>query len=210
MLQYKQCCNNRRQWYCCNNQAATTKKSDAKAEIAQKASERKTAIEAMNDSTSEEQQAAKDKVDQAVVTANADIDNAAANSDVDNAKLQMKQSQPLHLMQTSSKQADKVQAQETAIDANNGAITEEKQLRNNKFKLKTTADTAIDGAHSNAEVEAAKMQKLLEAIQPATTTKDNAKQAIATKANERKQQSLKRKTLQQKKCETISSSKSNS
>ena len=81
-------------------QAATTKKSDAKAEIAQKASERKTAIEAMNDSTSEEQQAAKDKVDQAVVTANADIDNAAANSDVDNAKLQMKlQSQPLHLMQ---------------------------------------------------------------------------------------------------------------
>ncbi|HCZ0228886.1 TPA: DUF1542 domain-containing protein [Staphylococcus aureus] len=60
-------------------QAATTKKSDAKAEIAQKASERKTAIEAMNDSTTEEQQAAKDKVDQAVVTANTDIDNAAAD-----------------------------------------------------------------------------------------------------------------------------------
>ncbi|SUK58314.1 truncated methicillin resistance-related surface protein [Staphylococcus aureus] len=38
----------------------------------QKASERKTAIEAMNDSTTEEQQAAKDKVDQAVVTANTD------------------------------------------------------------------------------------------------------------------------------------------
>lgn len=54
----------------------------------------------MNDSTTEEQQAAKDKVDQAVVTANADIDNATANTDVDNAKLQMKlQSQPLHLMQ---------------------------------------------------------------------------------------------------------------
>lgn len=42
--------------------AATTKKSDAKAEIAQKASERKTAIEAMNDSTTEEQQAAKTKL----------------------------------------------------------------------------------------------------------------------------------------------------
>lgn len=40
----------------------------------------------MNDSTTEEQQAAKDKVDQAVVTANADIDNATANTDVDNAK----------------------------------------------------------------------------------------------------------------------------
>ncbi len=53
---------------------------------------------------------------------------------------------------------------------------------------KTTADTAIDGAHSNAEVEAAKNAEIakIEAIQPATTTKDNAKQAIATKANERK------------------------
>ncbi|HCZ7085095.1 TPA: DUF1542 domain-containing protein, partial [Staphylococcus aureus] len=53
---------------------------------------------------------------------------------------------------------------------------------------KTTADTAIDGAHSNAEVEAAKNAEIakIEAIQPATTTKDDAKQAIATKANERK------------------------
>ncbi|EOR43095.1 hypothetical protein S122051_0584, partial [Staphylococcus aureus subsp. aureus 122051] len=50
------------------------------------------------------------------------------------------------------------------------------------------ADTAIDGAHSNAEVEAAKNAEIakIEAIQPATTTKDDAKQAIATKANERK------------------------
>ncbi len=38
------------------------------------------------------------------------------------------------------------------------------------------------------EVEAAKIPEIakIEAIQPATTTKDNAKQAIATKANERK------------------------
>ncbi|MFH5965909.1 LPXTG-anchored DUF1542 repeat protein FmtB [Staphylococcus aureus] len=145
-------------------QAATTKKSDAKAEIAQKASERKTAIEAMNDSTTEEQQAAKDKVDQAVVTANADIDNAAAI-------------------------ADKVQAQETAIDANNGSTTEEKEAAKQQVQTeKTAADAAIDAAHSNAEVEAAKNAEIakIEAIQPATTTKDNAKEAIATKANERK------------------------
>ncbi|HCY6351090.1 TPA: DUF1542 domain-containing protein [Staphylococcus aureus] len=148
-------------------QAATTKKSDAKAEIAQKASERKTAIEAMNDSTTEEQQAAKDKVDQAVVTANADIDNAAAKQAI----------------------ADKVQAQETAINANNGSTTEEKEAAKQQVQTeKTTADTAIDGAHSNAEVEAAKNAEIakIEAIQPATTTKDDAKQAIATKANERK------------------------
>ncbi len=176
-------------------QAATTKKSDAKAEIAQKASERKTAIEAMNDSTTEEQQAAKDKVDQAVVTANTDIDNAAANTDVDNAKTTNEATiaaiTPDANVKPTAKQAitDKVQAQETAIDANNGATTEEKAAAKQQVQTeKTTADEAIDGAHSNAEVEAAKNAEIakIEAIQPATTTKDDAKQAITTKANERK------------------------
>ncbi|HDM8589005.1 DUF1542 domain-containing protein [Staphylococcus aureus] len=176
-------------------QAVTTKKSDAKAEIAQKASERKTAIEAMNDSTTEEQQAAKDKVDQAVVTANTDIDNAAANTDVDNAKTTNEATiaaiTPDVNVKPTAKQAiaDKVQAQETAIDANNGATTEEKATAKQQVQTeKTTADTAIDGAHSNAEVEAAKNAEIakIEAIQPATTTKDDAKQAITTKANERK------------------------
>ncbi|HHO6627604.1 TPA: LPXTG-anchored DUF1542 repeat protein FmtB [Staphylococcus aureus] len=176
-------------------QAATTKKSDAKAEIAQKASERKTAIEAMNDSTTEEQQAAKDKVDQAVVTANTDIDNAAANTDVDNAKTTNEATiaaiTPDANVKPTAKQAiaDKVQAQEAAIDAYNGATTEEKAAAKQQVQTeKTTADAAIDGAHSNAEVEAAKNAEIakIEAIQPATTTKDDAKQAITTKANERK------------------------
>lgn len=176
-------------------QAATTKKSDAKAEIAQKASERKTAIEAMNDSTTEEQQAATDKVDQAVVTANADIDNAAANADVDNAKTTNEATiaaiTPDANVKPTAKQAiaDKVQAQETAIDANNGATTEEKTAAKQQVQTeKTTAETAIDAAHSNAEVEAAKNAEIakIEVIQPATTTKDDAKQAITTKANERK------------------------
>ncbi|HEK6637275.1 TPA: DUF1542 domain-containing protein [Staphylococcus aureus] len=172
-------------------QAATTKKSDAKAEIAQKASERKTAIEAMNDSTTEEQQAAKDKVDQAVVTANADIDNATANTDVDNAKTTNEATiaaiTPDANVKPAAKQAiaDKVQAQETAIDANNGSTTEEKEAAKQQVQ---TEKTAADAAHSNVEVEAAKNAEIakIEAIQPATTTKDNAKQAIATKANERK------------------------
>ncbi|HEC4516847.1 TPA: DUF1542 domain-containing protein [Staphylococcus aureus] len=144
-------------------QAATTKKSDAKAEIAQKASERKTAIEAMNDSTTEEQQAAKDKVDQAVVTANADIDNAAANNDVDNAKTTNEATiaaiTPDANVKPAAKQAiaDKVQAQETAIDGNNGSTTEEKAAAKQQVQTeKTTADAAIDAAHTNAEVEAAK------------------------------------------------------
>lgn len=174
-------------------QAATTKKSDAKAEIAQKASERKTAIEAMNDSTTEEQQAAKDKVDQAVVTANADIDNATANTDVDNAKTTNEATiaaiTPDANVKPQAKQAiaDKVQAQETAIDANNGSTTEEKEAAKQQVQTeKTAADAAIDAAHSNVEVAKNAEIAKIEAIQPATTTKDNAKQAIATKANERK------------------------
>ncbi|HEE6781991.1 TPA: DUF1542 domain-containing protein [Staphylococcus argenteus] len=176
-------------------QAATTKKTEAKAEITQKASERKTAIEAMNASTTEEQQAAKDKVDEAVVTANADIDNAAANTDVDNVKTTNEGTiaaiTPDANVKPAAKQAiaEKVQAQETAIDANNGATTEEKAAAKQLVQTeKTTADTAIDDAHSNADVEAAKNAEIakIEAIQPATTTKDDAKQAIATKANERK------------------------
>ncbi|HCZ8923269.1 TPA: DUF1542 domain-containing protein [Staphylococcus aureus] len=171
-------------------QAATTKKSDAKAEIAQKASERKTAIEAMNDSTTEEQQAAKDKVDQAVVTANADIDNAAANTDVDNAKATNEATiaaiTPDANVKSTAKQAiaDKVQAQETAIDANNGATTEEKNAAKQQVQTeKTTADAAIDGAHSNAEVEAAKNAEIakieaiqaIDPIQASTDVKTNAR-----------------------------------
>lgn len=164
-------------------QAATTKKSDAKAEIAQKASERKTAIEAMNDSTTEEQQAAKDKVDQAVVTANTDIDNAAANTDVDNAKTTNEATiaaiTPDANVKPTAKQAitDKVQAQETAIDANNGATTEEKAAAKQQVQTeKTTADAAIDGAHSNAEVEAAKNAEIakIEAIQAIAAATTNA------------------------------------
>lgn len=159
-------------------QAATTKKSDAKAEIAQKASERKTAIEAMNDSTTEEQQAAKDKVDQAVVTANADIDNAAANTDVDNAKATNEATiaaiTPDANVKSTAKQAiaDKVQAQETAIDANNGATTEEKNAAKQQVQTeKTTADAAIDDAKANAEVA-------INAVTPKVMKKQAAKDEI--------------------------------
>lgn len=176
-------------------QAETTKKSEAKAAIAQKASERKTAIEAMNDSTTEEQQAAKDKVDQAVTVANTEIDNAAANTDVDNAKTTnealIAAITPDANVKPAAKQAitQKVQDQETAIDGNTGATTEEKNAAKQQVQAaKTAAENAIDAAHSNAEVEAAKNAEIakIEAIQPATTTRDDAKQAIATKANERK------------------------
>ncbi|HEK6387592.1 TPA: DUF1542 domain-containing protein [Staphylococcus aureus] len=180
-------------------QAATTKKSDAKAEIAQKASERKTAIEAMNDSTTEEQQAAKDKVDQAVVTANADIDNATANTDVDNAKTTNEATiaaiTPDANVKPAAKQAiaDKVQAQETAIDANNGSTTEEKEAANSQNDVdqaKTTGETSIDQvtptvnkkATARNEITAILNNKLQE-IQATPDATDEEKQAADAEAN---------------------------
>ncbi len=150
-------------------QAATTKKSDAKAEIAQKASERKTAIEAMNDSTTEEQQAAKEKVDQAVLSANADIDNAAANTDVDNAKTTNEATiaaiTPDANVKPQAKQAiaDKVQAQEKAYQDILNA-----QTTNDVTQIKDQAVADIQGITAD------------------TTIKDVAKDELATKANEQK------------------------
>ncbi|HFV7862863.1 TPA: SasC/FmtB family protein [Staphylococcus aureus] len=173
-------------------QAATTKKSDAKAEIAQKASERKTAIEAMNDSTTEEQQAAKDKVDQVVVTANADIDNAAANADVDNAKTTNEATiaaiTPDANVKPTAKQAiaDKVQAQETAIDANNGATTEEKEAFTNALEdILSKATEDISDQTTNAEIATVKNSALeqLKAQRINPVVKKNALEAIREVVN---------------------------
>lgn len=181
-------------------QAATTKKSDAKAEIAQKASERKTAIEAMNDSTTEEQQAAKDKVDQAVVNANADIDNAAANNDVDNAKTTNEATiaaiTPDANVKPQAKQAiaDKVQAQETAIDAKaqetKESIDQSDQLTAEEktaalATIKQITDQAKQGitdATTTAEVEKAKAQGLeaFDNIQIDSTEKQKAIEELET------------------------------
>ncbi|MBJ6300155.1 DUF1542 domain-containing protein, partial [Staphylococcus aureus] len=178
-------------------QAATTKKSDAKAEIAQKASERKTAIEAMNDSTTEEQQAAKDKVDQAVVTANADIDNATANTDVDNAKTTNEATiaaiTPDANVKPQAKQAiaDKVQAQETAIDANNGSTTEEKTAAKQQAQTeKTTGETSIDQVTPTVNKKATARNEIttilnnkLQEIQATPDATDEEKQAADAEAN---------------------------
>ncbi|HCD1756484.1 TPA: DUF1542 domain-containing protein [Staphylococcus aureus] len=111
--------------------------------------------------------------------------NRASQADIDGLVTKLQAA----LIDNQAAIADKVQAQETAIDANNGSTTEEKEAAKQQVQTeKTAADAAIDAAHSNVEVEAAKNAEIakIEAIQPATTTKDNAKQAIATKANERK------------------------
>ncbi|HDC7343119.1 TPA: DUF1542 domain-containing protein [Staphylococcus aureus] len=159
-------------------QAATTKKSDAKAEIAQKASERKTAIEAMNDSTTEEQQAAKDKVDQAVVTANTDIDNAAANTDVDNAVTQANSN-----IEAANSQNDVDQAKttgETSIDQVTPTVNKKATARNeittilnNKLQAIQATPDATNEEKQAADAEAnTENGKAIQAIAAATTNAD--------------------------------------
>lgn len=139
---------------------------------------RKQEIQNSNASTTEEKEAAYTELDAKKQEARTNLDAANTNSAVTTAK------------DNGIAAINQVQAATTKkSDANNGATTEEKAAAKQQVQTeKTTADTAIDGAHSNAEVEAAKNAEIakIEAIQPATTTKDNAKQAIATKANERK------------------------
>lgn len=174
---------------------ATAKKTEAKVALDQKANERKMAIGQMNTSTTDEQQAANAKVDQALATAHQAIDAAVTNNDVDQAKATHEQNinnvQPEALVKPAAKSVitQKVQEQTTAIDNNNQATTEEKDTAKQRLQTaKTDAESAIDQAQSNADVEAAKNAEIakIEAIQPETATKTTAKQALQTKANERK------------------------
>ncbi|SBD12682.1 putative surface anchored protein [Staphylococcus aureus] len=156
---------------------------------------RKQEIQNSNTSTTEEKEAAYTQLDAKKQEARTNLDAANTNSAVttakDNGIAAINQVQAATTKKSDAKAeiAQKASERKTAIEAMNDSTTEEQQAAKQQVQTeKTTADTAIDGAHSNAEVEAAKNAEIakIEAIQPATTTKDDAKQAIATKANERK------------------------
>ncbi|HDZ6187858.1 TPA: DUF1542 domain-containing protein [Staphylococcus aureus] len=176
-------------------QAALIDNQAAIAELDAKAQEKVTAAQQSKKVTQDEVAALVTKINNdknnAIAEINKQTTAQGVTTEKDNGIAVLEQDVITPTVKPQAKQAiaDKVQAQETAIDANNGATTEEKAAAKQQVQTeKTTADAAIDGAHSNAEVEAAKNAEIakIEAIQPATTTKDDAKQAIATKANERK------------------------
>ncbi|HEJ6812734.1 TPA: DUF1542 domain-containing protein [Staphylococcus aureus] len=170
-------------------------KPAADTEVENAYNTRKQEIQNSNASTTEEKQAAYTELDTKKQEARTNLDAANTNSDVttakDNSIAAINQVQAATTKKSDAKAeiAQKASERKTAIDGNNGSTTEEKAAAKQQVQTeKTTADAAIDAAHTNAEVEAAKKAAIakIEAIQPATTTKDNAKEAIATKANERK------------------------
>ncbi|EHJ09075.1 SasC/FmtB family protein [Staphylococcus simiae] len=178
-------------------QPATQYKAAAKTAVEQAATQKNNDIDQDNAATTDEKDAAKAKVQQAVTEANEAIEQAAAQADVDNAKTTHIQNinnvQAEHQVKTNAK-ADidqKVQEQQTAIQNNNAATTEEKAAAEQQLQAaKTAADNAIDAAQSNQDVDNVKAAEIakITAIQPATTIKSTAKQAIQTKAEERKAQ----------------------
>lgn len=176
-------------------QAALIDNQAAIAELDAKAQEKVTAAQQSKKVTQDEVAALVTKINNdknnAIAEINKQTTSQGVTTEKDNGIAVLEQDVITPTVKPQAKQAiaDKVQAQETAIDANNGSTTEEKTAAKQQVQTeKTTADAAIDAAHTNAEVEAAKNAEIakIEAIQPATTTKDNAKEAIATKANERK------------------------
>lgn len=176
-------------------QAALIDNQAAIAELDAKAQEKVTAAQQSKKVTQDEVAALVTKINNdknnAIAEINKQTTSQGVTTEKDNGIAVLEQDVITPTVKPQAKQAiaDKVQAQETAIDANNGSTTEEKTAAKQQAQTeKTTADAAIDAAHTNAEVEAAKNAEIakIEAIQPATTTKDNAKEAIATKANERK------------------------
>ncbi|HFE7884201.1 TPA: SasC/FmtB family protein [Staphylococcus aureus] len=174
-------------------QAATTKKSDAKAEIAQKASERKTAIEAMNDSTSEEKQDAETEANTENAKANQAITAATTNAEVDEAKTNAEAAINAVTPKVMKKQAakdeiDQLQAAQTAVINNDqNATNEEKEAAIQQLATAVTdAKNNITAATDNNGVDTAKDagKNSIQSTQPATAVKSNAKndvdQAVTT------------------------------
>ncbi|MCD0631033.1 DUF1542 domain-containing protein, partial [Staphylococcus aureus] len=174
---------------------STQTKMDAYKEVRQAATARKAQNATVSNATDEEVAEANAAVDAAQTEGLHDIQ--VVKSQQEAADTKAKVLDKINAIQTQAKvkpaadteveNAYNTRKQE--IQNSNASTTEEKEAAKQQVQTeKTAADAAIDAAHSNVEVEAAKNAEIakIEAIQPATTTKDNAKQAIATKANERK------------------------
>ncbi|EJO9598286.1 DUF1542 domain-containing protein [Staphylococcus aureus] len=174
---------------------STQTKMDAYKEVKQAATARKAQNATVSNATDEEVAEANAAVDAAQTEGLHDIQVVKSQQEVADTKAKVLDK--INAIQTQARvkpAADRevdnaYNTRKQEIQNSNASTTEEKNAAKQQVQTeKTTADAAIDGAHSNAEVEAAKNAEIakIEAIQPATTTKDDAKQAIATKANERK------------------------
>ena len=168
-------------------QPEITKKIKAREAIDEVARAKKEAIDRIQDATTEEKEAAKAKVDQAVTEAKGHINEAINNSGVDEAKTNgtttINAIQPEVIKKSEARQAidDAARAKKEAIDQTPGATTEEKEAAKAKVdQAVTEAKAHINEAITNSDVDEAKTNgtNTINAIQPDVLKKSEARQAI--------------------------------
>ncbi|MDS3894030.1 DUF1542 domain-containing protein [Staphylococcus hominis] len=177
-------------------QPEVIKKSEARQAIDDIARAKKEAIDRTPDATTEEKEAAKAKVDQAVTEAKGHINEAINNSGVDEAKTNgtttINAIQPDVLKKSEARQAidDIVRAKKEAIDQTPDATTEEKEAAKAKVdQAVTEAKAHINEAINNSGVDEAKTNgtNTINAIQPDVLKKAEARQAIDDAARVKKE-----------------------
>ena len=168
-------------------QPEITKKIKAREAIDEVARAKKEAIDRIQDATTEEKEAAKAKVDQAVTEAKGHINEAINNSGVDEAKTNgtttINAIQPEVIKKSEARQAidDIARAKKEAIDQTPDATTEEKEAAKAKVdQAVTEAKAHINEAIINSDVDEAKTNgtNTINAIQPDVLKKSEARQAI--------------------------------
>ncbi|MEK4919122.1 SasC/FmtB family protein [Staphylococcus sp. FSL W8-1270] len=177
-------------------QPEITKKIKAREAIDEVARAKKEAIDRSQDATTEEKEAAKAKVDQAVTEAKGHINEAINNSGVDEAKTNgtttINAIQPEVIKKSEARQAidDAARAKKEAIDQTPGATTEEKEAAKAKVdQAVTEAKGHINEAINNSGVDEAKTNgtTTINAIQPEVIKKSEARQAIDDAARAKKE-----------------------
>ena len=168
-------------------QPEITKKIKAREAIDEVARAKKEAIDRIQDATTEEKEAAKAKVDQAVTEAKGHINEAINNSGVDETKTNgtttINAIQPEIIKKSEARQAidDVAKAKKEAIDQTPDATTEEKEAAKAKVdQAVTEAKAHINEAITNSDVDEAKTNgtNTINAIQPDVLKKSEARQAI--------------------------------
>ncbi|WP_049414167.1 DUF1542 domain-containing protein, partial [Staphylococcus hominis] len=163
------------------------KKSEARQAIDDVAKAKKEVIDQTPDATTEEKEAAKAKVDQAVTEAKAHINEAITNSDVDEAKTNgtttINAIQPDVLKKSEARQAidNEVINKKTEIDNNVDATIEEKEAAKSKVdEAAVEAKNNINHTEINQAVDKAKEDGVttVSHIQPNIVKKIAAKTAI--------------------------------
>ena len=179
-----------------NDNPVATKKDTAKAAIDTALREKEAAIDANNDLTTDEKNAAKADAQAKAIAAKTAIDNATTNAAVDSAKTagttSVSSVTPTATAKPAAKNAidEALRAKEEQLDARADLTDEEKKAAKADAQARATAaKAAIDNATTNATVGSAKTSGVtdVESVNPqASQKKTDAKNAVdeALKAKE--------------------------